>query len=139
MFSSVNARSASAYKVASVEASVEVADPHRLVDLLYDALLQAIKMARAGMQNKDIPVKVKHISHAIRILEEGLIVPLNREDGGALAENLNDLYQYCVMRLISANAKNDVAALDEVQRLIEPIASSWKQIQGKGPAYLRPV
>lgn len=139
MFSSVNSRSAAVYQRASVEASVEMADPHQLVALLFDALQRHITAAKSAMQAKDIPQKCKQVSAAIRILEEGLKAPLDMEKGGDIARNLHTLYGYCVNRLVLANARNEEAGLDEVSRLIEPVASSWKQIKGSGPAYLRPV
>jgi flagellar secretion chaperone FliS len=139
MFTSVSARSASAYKRVGIETSVDHADPHKLVVLLFDALLQTLGAGRLAMQNGDIPAKCKHINHAVRIFEEGLIAPLNLEQGGEIAANLSALYGYCVTRLTLANVKNDVAGLEEVSRLIEPVASSWKQINGQRPAYLQPV
>lgn len=139
MFTSVNTRSASAYKRASVEASVDMADPHQLVNLLFEALQRSIGAAKLHMQAGDVPNKCTQIGNAVRILEEGLRAPLDLEKGGDIAANLNAVYEYCVSKLVLANARNDMAALDEVQRLIEPIASGWKQIEGRGPAYLRPV
>ena len=139
MFTSVANRSASAYKKASVEASVEFADPHQLVNLLFEALQRSVGAARLHMQAGDVLNKCTQIGNAIRILEEGLRAPLDLEKGGEIAANLNAVYEYCVTKLVLANAKNDIGALEEVQRLIDPIASGWKQIEGKGPAYLRPV
>lgn len=139
MFTSVSSRSAMAYKKASVEASVDMADPHQLVNLLFDALKRSIGSAKLHLQAGDIPNKCTQIGNAIRILEEGLRAPLDLEKGGELAANLNAVYEYAVTRLLHANLKNDVEALDEVLRVIEPIASGWKQIDGNGPAYLRPV
>jgi flagellar protein FliS len=139
MFTSVSARSAFAYKKASVDASVEMASPHQLVTLLFDALQRTLGAAKMAMQSGDISAKCNHISSAIRILEEGLIAPLDLAKGGELAANLKRLYEYCVERLVFANAKNDAALLDEVKQLIEPVASGWKQIDGQGPAYLKPV
>ena len=69
------------------------------------------------------------IAKAIRIIEEGLSTALDRVDGGPLAENLGALYDYCVRKLISANAHNDDAMLQEVMRLIEPIATGWNEIK----------
>ena len=46
MFTSVGNRSASAYKRVSVETSVDGADPHNLVCLLFVALQQALGAAR---------------------------------------------------------------------------------------------
>ena len=82
MFTSVNARSASAYKRASVEASVDMADPHQLVNLLFEALHRAIGSAKLAMQAGDVPAKCKQIGDAIRILEDGLKAPLDLERGG---------------------------------------------------------
>jgi flagellar protein FliS len=138
MFTSVSSRSASAYKRASVDASVDMADPHQLVTLLFEALNRHLGAAKLHMQAGDIAGKCKQIGAAIRILEEGLIAPLDMEKG-ELAKNLKNLYDYCVARLVMANAKNDAALLDEVVHLIEPIASGWKQISGQGPAYLKSV
>lgn len=139
MFTSVSSRSASAYKRASVDASVDMADPHQLVTLLFDALNRSLGQAKFALEGGDIAAKCKHIGSAMRILEEGLIAPLDMANGGELAANLKNLYDYCVRRLVVANAKNDVAALDEVVRLIEPVANGWKQINGQGPAYLKSV
>lgn len=139
MFTSVSSRSASVYKKASVQASVDMADPHQLVVLLFDALQRHISMAKLAIQNKDIPGKCSQISNAIRILDEGLKAPLDLDQGGEIASNLFALYDYCITRLVLANSRNDLAALQEVADLIEPVADSWKQIKGAGPAYLRAV
>lgn len=139
MFTSVGNRSANAYKKVSVETSVDNADPHNLVSLLFSALQQALGAARLGMERGDVSVKVKQFGIAIRILEEGLRAPLDLEKGGEIAVNLSALYDYCVTRLVVGNARNDISALDEVSRLIEPVASGWKQIGGQGTAYLKPV
>jgi flagellar protein FliS len=139
MFTSAGNRYAAAYKTVSVETSVDSANPHNLVCLLFAALQQAIGRARWGMERGDIGVKVKQFGIAIRILEEGLKAPLDLDKGGEIGANLEDLYDYCVIRLVQGNARNDASVLDEVSRLIEPIASGWKQIGGRGPAYLKPI
>lgn len=73
--------------------------------------------------------KVNGISKAVRILEEGLSTALDKEDGGELAQNTGDLYDYCLHRLILANARNDDAMMLEVMRLIEPVALGWNEIK----------
>ncbi len=134
MFTSISSRSAMAYKRVDIETSVHNADRHRLVVLLFDGLHQALGAARMAMSQGDIPAKCKHINHAVRILEEGLIAPLNLDEGGELAGNLHALYTYCVRRLTMANLKNDVAIVDEVQRVLEPVSSGWKEMNWNGPA-----
>jgi flagellar secretion chaperone FliS len=139
MFTSVSSRAASAYKRVAAETSVQGADPHTLVGLLYDALLQSIAQARGAMARGDTETKGRSLGKAVRILEEGLKAGLNLEQGGDIAANLRQLYSYSAMRLTQANLRNDPKALEEVVRLIEPIAESWKRIRGPGPAYLQPV
>lgn len=76
---------------------------------------------------------------AVRILEEGLKGGLNLQEGGELAGNLLELYNYCVLRLTQANARNDDKALDEVVRLISPLADGWKQIGSNAAAAAQPM
>jgi flagellar protein FliS len=130
MFISVNNRAANAYKRVATETSVQGATPHQLVSLLFDGLLQSLQGARGAMARGDIQAKGEAFGKAVRILEEGLKAGLNLSEGGDLALNLRGLYSYCVTRLTLGNLHSDPLALDEVQSLIEPIAHSWKQIQG---------
>lgn len=139
MFTAVNSRAAAAYKRVAAETSVQGADPHQLVGLLFDALLQSIAAARGAMSRDDVGAKGVALGKAVRIIEEGLKAGLNLRQGGDLAANLHQLYSYSVLRLTQANLRNDPKALEEVTQLIEPLAQSWKQIKGPGPAYLQPV
>jgi len=127
-------RAASAYQSTGIETSVHGASPHQLIVLLFDALQQALAGAHAAMLRKDIPTKGKHIVRAVRLLEEGLKAGLDMERGGEVARNLRALYDYCTQRLTHANLHNDAAAIEEVQRLIAPVAEAWKQIGPQAPA-----
>ena len=128
MFTSISQRSAAAYHRVGVETAVSQADPHKLVSMLFDRLLQTVAAARSAMQQGNIAFKGENISKAVRIIDEGLKPALNLEQGGDIAANLNGLYGYCVLRLSHANLHNDEAALNDVLRVIEPIAQGWKQI-----------
>lgn len=129
MFTPARARAASAYKSVGIETSVNGADPHGLVSLLFTALLQSLTAAQSAMKRRDIPGKGRAIGQAVRYLDEGLIVSLNEKEGGDLAKNLRALYSYCVVCLTQANLNNDLSKLEEVQGLIAPLAQSWQQIR----------
>ena len=139
MYTSVTARSASAYKRVGLETSVEGASPHRLVALLFDALLQSLSAARAAMARGDIQVKGREISRAVNILEEGLKAGLDNSPGNEIAVNLRAVYSYSISRLTMANLKNDDRMLVEVRDLIAPIADAWnevrEQVSGAQPYY----
>ena len=129
MFSAYSPRAANAYQRINVETSMHTMDQHQLVSLLYEGVLNAIATARGALARGDVLAKVNAISKAVRILEEGLSTSLDKVDGGELAENLGALYDYCMRRLILANARNDDAIMQEVMRLIEPVALGWNEIK----------
>lgn len=119
----------SAYQKVGVESGVASADPHKLISMLYQGALLAIANAKNGIARKDIAAKGKAISHAITIIDEGLNASLDKKVGGELAQNLSALYEYMGTRLLTANIKNDVAALDEVSRLLTDLKSAWDDIR----------
>lgn len=129
MFTSVNSRAATAYQRVAVETSVQGADPHHLVTMLYDGLLQSLQLARSAMERQDVATKGQALGKASRIIDEGLKAGLNLAEGGELAQNLRQLYVYCAQRITLANLRNDVSIVDEVIGLIDPLADSWKQIR----------
>lgn len=117
------------YANVGLETSVTTADPHKLILLLYQGALLAISSAKNNMLRNEIAAKGKHISHAIMIIEEGLKASLDKNAGGELAQNLSALYEYMSQRLLVANLKNDVAALDEVSRLLSELKGAWEAIR----------
>jgi len=122
---------ANAYRQIGVETGVASASPHHLVLMLYDGCLESIGRARVAMVGGAIEVKCAQISRAVRILEEGLKCALDLAAGGELAENLHNLYAYCVVQLTRGNLRNDPALLVEVERLIRPLRDAWAAIGAK--------
>ena len=117
------------YNQVGLESGVTAADPHRLILMLFEGALKAIGNAKSEMQRKEIAAKGKSISHAIRIISEGLDASLDKTAGGALAQDLSALYAYMVRRLFDANVKNDTATLDEVSRLLSELKEAWADIR----------
>jgi flagellar protein FliS len=120
---------AESYARVGLETSVNSASPYELVALLFQGARRAIRMGRVHMQNGNIPLKGKSISHAIAIVGGGLQQGLNLEQGGDLAERLNALYDYMTRRLLEANLKNDPALLDEIDGLLATIEDGWNGIK----------
>lgn len=124
----MNRQALKAYGQKSLELEVESASPHKLILMLFDGAIQAIRQARFQMENGNIGEKGRLISKAIAIVDEGLLLALDRQSGGELAENLAMLYIYCCERLFAANMNNDAGALEEVAKLLGEIKSAWEQI-----------
>ncbi|HDZ38067.1 MAG TPA: flagellar export chaperone FliS [Marinobacter sp.] len=117
-----------AYQRVNTQTSITDADPHKLIQLLYNGALERINMAKARMQAKDYAGKGKLISKAMEIVG-GLRSFLDFEKGGDLAVRLEALYDYMERTLFEANAKNDVAKLDEVADLLRSIKGGWDGIR----------
>lgn len=122
------------YVDVGVESSVISADPHKLIQLLYQGALLSIAAAKNHMLRKEIASKGKSISQAISIIDSGLRASLNKEVGGELAKNLDALYEYMSRRLFHANLHNDSAALDEITGLLVELRGAWESIRKPGAA-----
>ena len=123
----------SLYRQVGVETGVAAASAHQLVLMLFDGFRDALAQARGAMLAGQLEAKGTAIGRAVRILDEGLKAALNLEAGGQLAVDLHALYGYIAVRLTHANLRNDVAALEECGRLIEPVRSAWLAIGANAP------
>lgn len=117
-----------AYQRVNAQTSITDADPHKLIQLLYNGALERVNMAKARMQAKDYEGKGKLITKAMEIIG-GLRSFLDFEQGGDLAVRLEGLYDYMEWALFEANAKNDAAKLDEVATLLRSIKEGWDGIR----------
>ena len=119
---------AASYAQISEDVAVATADPHRLILMLFEGARVAISMARLHMERKEIPQKGAAISKAIDLINNGLLASLDIKSGGELAERLASLYEYICQRLLWANLKNNLAALDEANQLLGELQSAWAMI-----------
>jgi flagellar protein FliS len=62
---------------------------------------------------------------------------LDVENGGAVADQLDDLYTYITSRLLDVALKQDVTAIEEARKLLTPIRDAWSQISTQAPVALR--
>ncbi|ERS84267.1 flagellar biosynthesis protein FliS [Marinobacter sp. EVN1] len=117
-----------AYQRVNTQTSITDADPHKLIQLLYSGAIERINMAKARIQARDFEGKGKLICKALEIIG-GLRGFLDFDNGGDLAVRLEALYDYMERALSQANAKNDIAKLDEVIELLRSIKEGWDGIR----------
>ena len=121
------AKGTQAYAQIGVESAVMSASQQQLVTMLFDGVLSALVRARLFMQDNNQQGKGVSLSKAINIIENGLRVSLDEESKDELTQNLIALYSYMVRRLLQANLRNDVSAVEEVEALMRSIADAWKE------------
>lgn len=116
------------YNKVGLETGVDGANPYRLITMLLDGAVFSLGRAAQALKEKRISEKGKEISIAIDIISSGLQASINLQNGGELAERLNSLYDYMCTRLLYANLRNDLAAIQEVSNLLGEIKSAWEEI-----------
>ena len=121
------AKGTQAYAQIGVESAVMSASQQQLVTMLFDGVLSALVRARLFMQDNNQQGKGVSLSKAINIIENGLRVSLDEESKDELTQNLIALYSYMVRRLLQANLRNDVSAVEEVEALMRNIADAWRE------------
>jgi flagellar secretion chaperone FliS len=116
-----------AYQSVSVHGGVANADPHAMVLMLMDAAAERIATARGCIERGETARQAKLLHSCVNILAE-LSGSLNMVEGGNLAKNLGDLYDYMIRTLLLANTQSDGAGIANVSRLMEEIRSAWVAI-----------
>jgi len=85
------------YRQVGKSTGATYADPHQLIQLLYDGALDRLAQAQGALDANKTSDCHRLVSETIGIVE-GLDGCLDREAGGDLAENLHDLYIYVIRR-----------------------------------------
>lgn len=104
--------------------SVTTALPQDLTLMLYEGLIKFTMLSKRSIEQGLIEQKNTNIQKAQAIIME-LQLTLNQSI--ALSKDLNNLYDYMQSRLVDANIKNDVAAIDEVIGFAEEFRETWKE------------
>lgn len=120
---------ADSYHRVHVETGIETADPHKLIEMLFQGAIDAITKARGALERQDLRVKGEQIGKAVRIIEEGLRSSLDARSGGQIAQDLDQLYVYIVRQLTLANMRNDDHAMAECVALLLPVKDAWSGIR----------
>lgn len=112
------------YAQTSVTTGIESATPHRLVQMLYDGVLDRIAQAKGFMLRKEFEKKSRVVNSIISIISH-LQQTLDLDRGGDVAQNLYAVYGYASQQVFKASRHNDPALLDEVTGLIRSLKQAW--------------
>lgn len=124
----MNAQAAlKSYNNVHVDAGVQSASAHRLVEMMFDGVLTRLAQAKGAIKQDDMELKGHKITSAISIVL-ALKGSLNLEVGGEVAANLDALYDYIQRTLWRANLDSDEALINECGMLISQVSTAWRQI-----------
>lgn len=116
-----------AYKKVSVDSQLSAASPHRVVQMLMAGAIERLIQGKVAMEQGNIPLKGERLGKALDIIIS-LRSCLSMDDGGEIASNLDQLYDFMITQVTLANQANNPQPIDDVIDIIREIKSAWDQI-----------
>lgn len=105
---------------------VETASPEKILIMLFDGAIQFLNKAKAAMEGDNLEEIHNNLIGAQNIINE-FINTIDREPSPEVADNLVRLYHYMLDRLVDANMKRDVGAIEEVLEFLRTLKGTWQE------------
>ena len=109
------------------QTGVLTADPKRLVLLCYEEAIKNLKIAKAKYVSREYEKKAQALQKVTDIIC-ALNSALDFKKGGEVASNLRALYNYMTYRLLEADLKKDLKAMDHIIWMLVELKSAWEEI-----------
>ena len=114
----------SSYQQVDLDAQAAAANPHQLVVMLIDGLLNEIERVRGHISSGRLAEKGAGINKCMNILV-GLDSALDSDNGGEIAQSLHQLYDFCQIELYHASVDNNIDKLTSVEHVMNNIREGW--------------
>jgi flagellar protein FliS len=108
--------------------SVETSDSVKLVIMCYDAAMKDLEDAKILHESHSMEATYDKIRHAQDIITE-LLVGLDYERGGEIAQNLSRLYNFMLRQLIGVNSQQDTSVYNHLIRILSELKDAWEHIR----------
>lgn len=118
-----------AYQTTERSALVETEDSHKLVLVMFDALMKSIEtyIDNIDVKKADLELRSKHFSRALTIIYS-LQSSLDFEKGGEIADNLFQTYEFARQMIISSIKDMDETGPQRALALLGEIREAWAQM-----------
>lgn len=116
---------------------IKTASQKKLIIMLYDEAIKQIHLAGDTLESPR--PKLDTANNAIIRAQEmvtELMVSLDFEKGGEIAQTLFSLYIFFNRRLMEANLNKDVEILKQIGGMLDELRSAWEQVvqqEGNSP------
>ena len=104
--------------------AVLTATPEQLQLMLYDGAIRFGRQARDALVRRDYSASCESLLRTQRIVSE-MEAGLRHDVNPDLCARLASVYRFVLRRLIDANMRQDVAALDEALRILSFERETW--------------
>lgn len=107
--------------------NIETADQRKIIVLLYEGAIERLNKACKLMEDGERDEQGVLINKTLKIVNF-LANALDMEEGGELAENLINLYDYIRDILLLANIENEPTKVREAIELFATLLDGWRGI-----------
>jgi flagellar protein FliS len=107
--------------------SVMTASPGQLVVMLYDGAGRFLRQAELAAEEGAWRHAFDRLDKADAIIDE-LLVTLDKEQGGQIAERLQGIYVFCKKLMIDARLERDTAHIRKAASLLAGLRDAWAEI-----------
>ena len=118
-----------AYQTTERNALAETDDNHKLVLVMFDALMKSIEIYidNIDVKKADLELRSKHFSRALTIIYS-LQSSLDFEKGGEIADNLFQTYEFARQMIITSIKDMDETGPQRALALLGEIREAWAQM-----------
>ena len=114
------------------ETQIKTASQGRIIVMIYDEAIKQVDAAISGLSGGTGSLeKVNAALVKSQDLITELMVSLDFQRGGEIAENLFTIYLFFNRQLSQANIKKDPTPLRNVRTMLADLRSAWASISGK--------
>jgi flagellar protein FliS len=108
------------------ENQIRTASREQLLLITYDIGIGACRSAEAAIERGQIEETNTSLKRAQKVVRE-LMITLNPQAGGAVAEDLMRLYDFMYRSLVEANVRKDKELLASVREMLETLRGTWAE------------
>lgn len=123
-------------------AAIMSASPERLILMLFDGALDAMRRAKEGFKIQGVKERNEAISNNL-IKAQNIFAELQRslrmDKGGEFTETMYNLYDFYTVKLNEANFKKSEEPVDTVIRLFSEIRDAWAEMLSKQAVKAQPA
>src|SRR5215510_9508197 len=100
-------------------------DPKRLILMLYEGVLEDLRLAKEGIEQRDARKRGEHLSRAVAIIST-LLTSLHNDTMDESIAFLRGLYESTLVELAKVAVTHDVHVLELAFRYLERLKQIWE-------------
>lgn len=125
----MNAKVAKAYANNEVESSVISSDSKELVVLVYERVLDNLKIGKCALENGEYGVEA--FAKANDLIQQGLLACLDYSAGQDIAINLGAIYEWSLREMVNGRIEKSPQKIQEVIEVLTPLYEAWLSLAPK--------